>query len=382
MIVVSPVCTRREKHLFLTFPWQIYRGDPLWVPPLLSERRKMIDPRRGKFFVNGQAELFIAWKDGRPAGTISCGEDLAATRLRGFGEGQIGFFECLEDYAVAEALFARAEAWGRARGLRRLVGTYNLDREDGRGVLVEGRDRPPSVYCGHNPPYYPDFFERYGFDKFGDDGLAYAIEIDLERPAVRRLLRLAEQIRRRKPTLRVRGANLADRDGEIERILELQNRGLAHFPDFVPYTRAAIEAMVLPMLDVVDPDLVLFAEVDGQPVGWFPAIPNLNEVFIHLNGLRYPWDYLRALRYARHRPESLAIKSVIVLPEYWDTGVGVLLFAEMAVRAAGKGYRWADLSLTGENNPDTRPLALRMGARIYKRYRFYGKEIAPLPAGR
>ncbi len=382
MIAVRPVRTAREKSLFLTFPWKIYQGDPLWVPPLLPERRKMIDPRRGKFFVHGQADLFLAWKDGRPAGTISCGEDLSATRSRGFGECQIGFFECVEDYAVAEALFAQAEAWGRARGLRRLVGTYNLDREDGRGVLIEGRDRPAAVYCGHNPPYYPAFFERYGFRKCGDDGLAYAIEIDLEQPPVRRLLRLAEQIRRRKPNLRVRGANLSDRDGEIERILELQNRGLAHFPDFTPYTRADIEAMVLPMLDVVDPDLVLFAEVDGRPAGWFPAVPNLNEVLIHLNGLRYPWDYLRALRYARHRPQSLAIKSVIVLPEYWDTGVGVLLFAEMAVRAAAKGYRWADLSLTGENNPDTRPLALRMGAKIYKRYRFYEKEIVPDPPGR
>jgi GNAT superfamily N-acetyltransferase len=378
MIAVHPVRSRREKHLFLTFPWRIYRGDPLWVPPLLPERRKTIDPRRGKFFVHGRAELFIAWQDGRPVGTISCGEDFSATRSRGFGECQIGFFECVPDYAVAQALFEQAEAWGRGRGLRRLVGTYNLDREEGRGVLIEGRDRPAAVYCGHNPPYYPDFFERYGFTKFGDDGVAYAVEINLDRPEVRRLLRLAEQIRRRKPNIKVRGANLSDPDGEIERIVELQNRGLAHMPDFTPYTRAAIEAMVLPMLTVVDPDLILFAEVDGQPAGWFPAIPNLNEVFIRLNGLRYPWDYLRALWYAKYRPESIAIKSVVVPPEYWDTGVGVLLFAEMAVRAAAKGYRWADMSLTGENNSDTRPLALRMGARIYKRYRFYVKEIAPV----
>jgi GNAT superfamily N-acetyltransferase len=374
-IEVRKVETRREKNLFLTFPWRIYQGDSLWVPPLLPERKKMVDPKKGKFYEDGYADLFIAWADGKPVGTISCAEDQSATRSRGWGECQVGFFECVEDYTVAEALFEQAEAWGRENHLRRLLGTYNLDREESRGVLVEGRDRPPVIYCGHGKPYYPEFFERFGFIKFGGDGVAYAVDLDLNQPEIQHMLRLAEKIRLRKQNIRVRGANLADMGGEIDRIVELQNRGLAHMSDFTPYTRASIEAMVLPMLDVVDPELVLFAEVDGAPAGWFPAVPNLNEIFIHLNGLRYPWDYLRMIKYARYKPKSIAIKSVVVPPEYWDSGVGVLLFDEMARRAASKGYTWADMSLTGEDNLDTGPLALRMGARIYKRYRFYEKSL-------
>jgi GNAT superfamily N-acetyltransferase len=374
-IEVRKVESNRERNLFLTFPWRIYRHDPLWVPPLLPERKKTIDPQKGKFFEDGYADLFIAWKDGRPVGTISCAEDQSATRSRGWGECLIGFFECVQDYAVAEALFNRAEAWGREHALLRLLGTYNLDREESRGVLFEGRDRPPAVYCGHGASYYPEFFERYGFIKFGGDGVAYAVDLDLNQPEIQHMLRLAEKIRQRKQNITVRGANLKDIDGEVDRIVVLQNRGLAHMSDFTPYTRAAIEAMVLPMMDVVDPELVLFAEVDGQPAGWFPAVPNLNEIFIHLNGLRYPWDYLRLVKYSRFKPKSIAIKSVVVPPEYWDSGVGVLLFDEMARRAAAKGYTWADMSLTGEDNPDTGPLALRMGAKIYKRYRFYEKPL-------
>jgi len=374
-IEVRKVESRRDKNIFLTFPWRIYRGDPLWVPPLLPERKKVIDPQKGRFFEDGYAELFIAWKNGRPVGTIACSEDQSATRSRGFGECLVGFFECVEDDAVAEALFKQAEGWAREHHLLRLLGTYNLDREESRGILVEGRDRPPAVYCGHGAPYYPEFFERHGFTKFGGDGVAYAVDLNLNRPEVQHMLRLADRIRQRKQNIRVRGANLADIDGEIDRIVQLQNRGLAHMADFTPYTRAAVEAMVLPMLDVVDPELVLFAEVDGQPAGWFPAIPNLNEIFIHLNGLRYPWDYLRLIKYSRYKTKSIAIKSVVVPPEYWDTGVGVLLFDEMARRAVAKGYQWADMSLTGEDNQDTGPLALRMGAKIYKRYRFYEKSI-------
>ena len=376
MIEIQAVSSRGERNIFLSFPWRIYKGDPLWVPPLLPERRKTIDPRKGKFFEDGYAELFIAWREGKPVGTISCAEDQSATRSRGFGECLLGFFECVNDYAIAEALFLRAEKWAHAHQLVRLLGTYNLDREDSRGVLIEGRDRPPAVYCGHGAAYYPGFFDRYGFSKFGGDGVAYAVDLDLKRPEIQHLMRLAGAIRQRKKNITVRSANLVDMDAEIDRIVELQNRGMAHMFDYTPYTRASIEAMVLPMLDIVDPELVLFAEVDGKIAGWFPAVPNLNEVIIHLNGLRYPWDYLRALKYKNYKPKSIAIKSISVPPEYWDTGVGVLLFDEMARRAAAKGYTWADMSLTGDDNPDTFPLAHRMGAKIYKRYRFFQKEVS------
>lgn len=371
MIQIRPVTTRRDRRAFLTFPWRIYKGDPLWVPPLLPERAKVIDPKQGNFFKDGAAELFIAWKDGQPAGTFCLAEDFNRTRAYGFKECMVGFVECVQDYAVFEAMFRFAEDWARAHEMTSLYGPFNLDREDSRGILIEGRDRPAAILCGHHPSYYRDFFERYGFQKDGEDGLAYAIEIDLEHPKVKRLLRLAEQVRARHPEYRVRGAVLADMEDEIDRIVDLQNRGLAHFPGAVPYTRNDIETMIRPLIPLVDMELVLFAEVDGQPAGFFPGVPNFNEVLIHLNGLRHPWDYARALRYRKLQPKCLAIKSVVVPPEYWDTGVAILLFEEMARRAAARGYTWADLSLTGEFNTDTWPLAHHMGAQIYKRYRFY-----------
>ncbi len=375
MFELQPVTTRRERRLFLTFPWRIYKNDPLWVPPLLSEREKAIDPARGMFFKGGHAECFIAWKDGKPAGTLCLAEDYNYTRTRGYAECMFNFVEVIEDYAVFEAMFDFATDWARERNMRSLYGPYFLDREDFRGLLVEGRERPAAILCGHQPAYYQGFYERYGFSKDGEDLVAYAVEIDPSSPKIQRLSRLAERVRLRNPEFTVRSANLADLDNELDRIVYLQNRALGHFPGYVPYTRNDIEAMVLPFLAVADLDLVLFAEVDGQPAGFFPGVPNFNELTIKLNGLRYPWDYLRYLRYRNLKPECLAIKSAVVPPEYWDIGVAVLLFDEMARRAIAKGYKWADLSLTGEDNPDTRPLAYHIGAQIYKRYRFYKKEI-------
>jgi GNAT superfamily N-acetyltransferase len=375
MIELRSVSTRRERRIFLTFPWRIYKGDPLWVPPLLSERAKVIDPQRGIFFKDGAAELFIAWQNGQPVGTLSLAEEFNHTRTVGYKECMYGFVECVDDYAVFETMFDFAEDWARARDMKSFYGPFNLDREDSRGLLIEGRDRPPAILCGHHPPYYQKFFEQYGFEKMGEDGLAYAASLDPNDPKIKRLAQLADKVRARNPQFKVRSANLADKDAEIDRIVYLQNRGLQHMPDYIPYTRTDIESMILPLLDVVDLDLVLFAEVDGQPAGFFPGVPNFNELIIKLNGLRYPWDYLLYLRYRNLKPECLAIKSVVVPPEYWDIGVAVLLFDEMVQRAIARGYKWADLSLTGDENPDTWPIAHHMGAKIYKRYRFYKKEL-------
>lgn len=371
-IEVRPIASSRERRTFLTFPWRIYRDDPLWVPPLLPLRAETMDPQKGAFLRRGEAEFFIAWQDGEPVGTICAGQDPPTNASRGLRECVFGFFECIDDYAVAEAMVQQVMRWARARDLDAVWGPFNLDYEDSYGVLIEGRDRPPALFCGHTPPYYQHFLERLGFEPARGDNLAYAITP--EAPGLARLSRLADRIRQR-GWISVRGADLAHWDGEIDRVHRLLQVSLAHLPDHIGWHRDSLEALLTPFRDIVDPELVLFAEIDGEPVGWLPGIPNLNEAFIHANGLRYPWDYLKLRWHMRRQPDCLTIKSVLVPPEHWGTGVAVLLFDEMAKRVLARGYKWADLSLTSEDNPNTPILAERVGAELYKRYRVYRLRI-------
>ena len=373
-IEVRPIRGARERRFFLTFPWRIYGDDPLWVPPLLPQRAATIDPERGLFFKRGQAEFFIAWRDGQPVGTICAAEDPPTNEERGKRECLFGFFECLEEYEVAEALLNTVRSWAKRRSLKALFGPFNLDYEDGYGVLVEGRDRPPVLFCGHTPIYYQTFLEQYGLEPARADNLAFAIDLDVDTPTARRLFRLAERVRQR-GRITVRGADLDRWDDEIDRVHRLLNVALAHLTDHIGWRRDVLEAMLRPFRDIVDPELVLFAEMDGETVGWFPGIPNLNEAFIHANGLRYPWDYARLWYHMRRQPECLAIKSVLVPPEYWGRGVAVVLFAEMGKRAKARGFKWLDLSLTSADNPNTPILAERMGAQVYKRYRVYRRWV-------
>jgi GNAT superfamily N-acetyltransferase len=371
-VEILPVHTRRDRRIFLTFPWKIYRDDTLWVPPLLPERAKTIDPLRGTFFKRGTADFFIAWRNGEPVGTICAAEDPPTNEYRKKKECLFGFFEYVEDDEVAGALLERVMHWAKERKLNALYGPFNLDYEDSYGVLLEGRDRPPALLCGHSPPYYAPFMDRYGFQPARMDNIAFSI--DPSAPGLPRLSRLAEKLRSRSH-IQVRGADLSQFQAEVDRVHYLLNTSLAHLPDHIGWHREIVEATLQQFRTIADPELVLFAEVKNEPVGWLAGIPNLNEIFIHVNGLRRPWDYIKLWRNMRQQPECLCLKSVAVLPEYWNRGVAVALFDEMMRRALSKGYQWADLSITSEDNPNTPILAKHLGAEIYKRYRVYRLEI-------
>lgn len=371
---VIQVETQRQREAFATFSWEIYTDDPLWVPPILGDRLRMIDPERGGFFDHGEASFFLAIRRDKVVGTIMAAEDRTANTHRTVPDCMIGFFECIEDEEVADALFDVAEDWARRHSLGTLYGPFNLDYEDGYGVLIEGRDRPPAVLCGHSPRYYQAMFESRGFVPARGDNLAYEIPITDDHPERARLAKLADRMRRR-GWVKVRGADLEHWEDEVDRVYDLINAALSHLPDYAPWDRRRLHDSLAPFVRFADGELVLFAEVDGQVVGWFPGVPNLNEALIQANGLRRPWDYARLWWAMRRRPDCVAIKSVLVLPEFWDTGVALLLFDEMARRARAKGYTWADLSLTSADNPYTPGLADRLGAKLYKRYRVYRKSL-------
>ena len=369
-IMIREVANKRELRTFLTFPWKIYKNDPLWVPPILADRYKLVDPKQGVFFQRGMAEFFIAWQDGKPVGTICAAIDYKANAAVDKKDCVFGFFEFINDRKVAFALLDFVKDWAKEHDLTSLYGPFNLDYEDGYGILLEGRDRPPAILCGHTPEYYVGILEEYGFKPARGSNLAFVREINTDLERLAEIKEFARRVKEKRGFV-IRGADLTHWKDEVDKVFELINPCLQHLPGHSPWQREALHELMAPFVKLADADLILFAELDGKTVGFFPAIPNFNEVLIHANGLRYPWDYLKAWWYSKRPIKSASIKSVLVLPEYWGTGVAILMFSEMAERLAAKGYEWVDMSLTSDDNPRTPQLAERAGAKIYKRYQVY-----------
>jgi len=373
---IQEVVTARDLQAFVKFPWQVYKGDPNWVPPLISERLDYLNPQKNPFFNHAKAALFLARRGREIVGTIAPFVNEYLIRHEGQPVGGFGFFEVIEDYEVAHCLLDAAREWVRAQGMRLLRGPTNFTNNDTPGVLVEGADCPPVILEAHTPLYYKTFLERYGMRKWRD---LYAWRATREQIGEELknvppdLLRVAEAVRQRSKVI-IRKLRMEDWDREVAIAHRLFDETLRHLSDHIPMSHEQFRRLAKGMRPFLDPDLALFAEVDGQAIGFCVAIPDVNRVLIHLNGRLFPIGWLKLLWY-RRRIDVVSFKMMGLLDQYRHQGIETLLYLE-AVRAVfEKGYKWLDGSLTSEFNPAIIYLAERLGAERYKHYRIYEMEV-------
>jgi GNAT superfamily N-acetyltransferase len=371
-IRVQPVATRRDLRAFVQFPWRVYRGDSNWVPPLISERLDYLDPATGLFYKHADVALFLARRGREVAGTIATFVDHRRIEYLDQREGGFGFFEVIEDYAVAEQLLEAACAWLRARDMPLIRGPTNFSANDCPGILIEGADCPPVMLEAHNPPYYQDFLERYGMEKENDlfAWRAFRSQIGQELKNIPPQLTRVADVARKVANVTIRTIHMDDWDEEISTAHHLFDVTLRHIPDHIPLTEREFRRFADQFRPFLDPDLALFAEMEGEPVGFCVAIPDVNRALIHLNGRLFPLGWLKFAYHVR-RIDVVSFKLMGVLEEYRRRGIDALLYLE-AVRAVfDKGYEWLDGSLTSEYNPMVNLIAHRLGAERYKRYRMY-----------
>jgi len=375
-IQIQPVTSRRDLRAFVTFPWQVYRHDPNWVPPLISERLEYLDPARGPFYKHADVALFLARRGRETVGTLGAFVDHQRVEYFGQQEGGFGFFEVVEDYAVAGQLLDAACTWLRERNMAQMRGPTNFGDWDCPGVLVEETTCPPVMLEGHTPLYYKDFLEQYGMEKEQDTFAwrAFRSQIGEELENLPpELLRVAD-VARQAANVTIRKVRLEQWDEEIATARYLFNITLRHLPDYIPITEEEFLRLTGQIRPFLDPDLALFAESDGKVVGFCVAVPDINRVLIRLNGRLFPLNWLKINRYI-HQIDVVSFKLMGVLEEYRRRGIDALLYLEAVKTVFDKGYAWLDGSLTSEFNPMVNLIAHRLGAERYKHYRLYKMDL-------
>jgi GNAT superfamily N-acetyltransferase len=379
---IQPVATRSDLREFVLLPWKVYRGDPNWVPPLISERLDTLHPAKNPFFTHARAQLFLGRRGRQVVGRIAAFVDQQSNEHLHEAVGGFGFFECLEDYAAATALLDAAGRWVRQAGMSALRGPINFDLNDQPGVLVDGADCPAAVLEGHAPPYYREFLERYGLIRLRENH-AWRVSLAALRDG---MATFPEQVLRvfsaasERGDISVRKLRFEDWDREVALAHELFDSTLRHLPEHVPLSPAEFRRFADQMRPLLDRDLALFAEADGSVVGFLIAIPDFNQVLLHLNGRLFPFGWLKMLWYSR-RIEVISFKLFGVREAYRRRGIDVLLYTQAVRTAIDKGYRWLDGSLTSEFNPTVVRLAERLGAERYKVYRIYQMDFEPAAGG-
>lgn len=333
----------------------------------------MLDPERNPFFQQADVALFAARRGGRLVGTIAAFIDRRFNDYLGQKVGFFGLFEVLRDREAASGLLGTARDWVQRRGMTELRGPINFHRDRERGILVEGDDCPPPMRCGHSPPYYASFLEGFGMIKHADDLCRRLWVNDIVGPDGKLHPRLArlEKVAQRRSHLRIRHGRLDDWDNEVHRVRALYDATIGLLPDHIPWDEDEIVGFAEELRPVVDPDFVLFGEVEGETVGCMLAFPDFNQVLIHLDG-RQPRGWRKLLAWwDMRRIDVLSLKVGGVLEEYQGRGLEALLLLELAKAALPRGFRMVDMSLQAEDNDKLTTLVNNFGAQDYKRYRVY-----------
>ncbi|MFZ2040873.1 MAG: acyl-CoA N-acyltransferase, partial [Desulfobacterales bacterium] len=252
----------KETDRFVRFPWQIYKDNPFWVPPLIRDVKFKLDRSRHPFFDHARMALFTACRGARLLGRIAAVVDERHNQFHDEHTGFFGMFECIRDYDVADALFLAAEGWCKHEGMERIRGPVNLSMNDECGFLLEGFEASPVIMMPYNPRYYLEFCERCGFVKAKD---LYAY-LKAEVGVVGRIAKLVERVKKKEHVV-VRPIDMRQFDREVAIIKEIYNSAWELNWGFVPMTDREMDLMAKELKPIAEPELVLIAEVNGQPVG-------------------------------------------------------------------------------------------------------------------
>ncbi len=377
---IRPVESKKDLETFLHVPWTLgMKSDPNWIPPLLDDYRRSLNPKKSPFLKHGEVNCFLAFQDGDPVGRISAQTDADFDKQWPAEKGVafFGFFDSRNDPAVATALFDAAGAWARSKGRTRLRGPFTLDSKGEVGVLIDGFDTPPRIGMPHNRPYVGALIESAGLAKAKDFYAWWYTSGHIDE----RTRRIAERTLEL-PNVRVRPMDLAQFQREVDIVRDVYNSAWSQNWNFTPFTSDELAIIATEYKMFVDPEIALVAEVDGKPAAMCFAIPDVNEMVKDFDGelMRRPLNLARLLwRLKFNRPKHARLLLLGVKEEYRASHrygtLAAALYVEVARRGAARGYVGGELSWTLEDNVMINRGIERMGARKYKTYRVYEKPI-------
>jgi hypothetical protein len=377
-IKVITVTTFQEEQAFLDLPKDIYQDNPNWVPPLRSSVSENFAPSN-PFFEYGELERFLAVRNNQVVGRIVSAINRRLIDVEKRNVGLFGFFECVEDLAVAEALLKTAQHWLQKRNMELVCGPINLSTDRLCLFLVDNFDLPPMFNTSYNPPYYPKFLEQLGWYK-AKDAVGYIMDLDIA-PS----------------TTLERGYEIARKSGLSFRRIKTDPK---HYPEecrlihrlsidsyagrkqgwgYTPPTEAEFLRDTDKLRTLLNPDGVWIAEDpsdNNQMVGVVVGIPDYNMVLRHLNGNLNWWSKVKFSWYRRKINQARVIL-IASLPKYRSKMVSLALIYLVLTEGGQRGtrYRQAELSWVWEDNLPSRKLIEASGGKVYKTYRLYEKSL-------
>ena len=380
-VVIAPVSGKRDLDAFIDLSYRLNADDPNWVPPLRGEVVELLTPGKNPFHEHAKVQLFLARRGEKVVGRISAHYDELALvqpveQGMGPGTGNWGLFEA-EDKAVGLALITRAEQWLRDQGMTRVLAPISLSIWEEPGLLVKGHDHAPMVMMGHNKPEYEGWIEGDGY-AVAKRLLTYDLEVDKGfPPLIDRIVASGEKSDR--ITVRRVDKNHFDRDAAI--IIDILNDAWSKNWGFVPFTESEKRYGAKKLAPLILEGANMIAELDGEPVAFMLALPDVNAILKPMNGKLFPFNWIKLLWWLRKpRNASFRVPLMGVVKRLQTSRLAsqlAFMMIEYIRRYAVKehGASRAEVGWVLEDNQGMVAIAEAISGRNNREYRIYGKNL-------
>ncbi len=353
---------------FIRLPLELCSEDPFFIPQLNREMKVHFSPKN-PFFRFTEAKYFIALKDGRKAGRIVSFVNSRHNEFHNEKTGFFGFFDCIRDQQVADALFRSSAVYLREKGMDRMRGPMNFSTNEECGFLLEGFHEPPMIMMPYNPPFYNEMAERHGLGKV-KDLFAFIYEVVEELPEkVARVAGIVE-----KKGITVRPINMKRFMDEMRIFKQVYHSAWEENWGFVPLTDEELEYTAGRLKQIVIPELTLIAEKDGVPICFMGLVPDFNPVLKKMNARLNPVSIVKALYYSR-KIRDLRLMLLGTKKEFRNRGVEALMLSRGHAAVRKGGYRRIEFSWILEDNIPIQNIIEIFGGKLYKKYRIYEKPL-------
>ncbi len=371
MIEVRPVQSKADLNSFIMLPFRLYKDDPNWVPPLISEQKKFFDPKHNGYYDHSEVILFLACEGNKVIGRISAQTNTQHNIEHKDKVGFFGFFECEDNQEAADKLFAKALEWNKSKGMDTLRGPMNFSVNEECGLLVDGFDTPPYIMMTHHLPYYEKLLTKAGFYKAKDLYAFYHKVTSLPE----KIEKAAKYVMKRNSfTVRTLSRNKKQQKADILTIFDIYRKAWQYNWGAVPLTEGELNHLVKTLLPIIEPDLVLIAEVNGVPAGFSLSMMNYNEVLKVMKGRVNPVTMIKAYFKSKHITTARTI-TMGVIKEYQNRGIDLVFHYYSFKSGIPMGIKEGEISWVLEDNVMMIREAEMFDARIYKTYRIYDKAI-------